>query len=128
MEIVEDHGRKARQKSGSKMAIIYTVRDKCYEVERSFKPTFAVDLLNRDKVKSLRVICASKIRRFGDQIRIDGLPYECQVLIKYLPKLLSPHSTVTKTNDQEITKTITKSVKKKRVLPSWMTKETQHGD
>ena len=53
------------------------------------------------------------------------------MLIKYLPKLLSPHSTVMKTNDKEITNTITnltESVKKKRVLPSWMTKETQHGD
>ena len=50
------------------------------------------------------------------------------MLMKYLPKLLSPNSTVTKTNDQEITNTITNLVKKKRVLPSWMTKKTQHGD
>ena len=45
----------------------FTIRDKCYEAEWSFKPTFAEDLFDKDKVKSLRVICASTIRRFGDQ-------------------------------------------------------------
>ena len=28
-----------------------TIRDKCYEAERSFKPTFAEDLFDKDKVK-----------------------------------------------------------------------------
>ena len=69
-----------------------TIRDKCYEAERSFKPTFAEDLFDKDKVKSLRVICASTIRRFGDQIKLDELPYECEILVKYLPKLLTPSS------------------------------------
>ena len=52
-----------------------TLCDKCYEAERSFKPTFAKDLFDKDKVKS-PVICASKIMRFGDQIKLDELPYE----------------------------------------------------
>ena len=39
-----------------------TIIDKRYEAERSFKPTFADDLFNKDQVKSLRVICAAKIR------------------------------------------------------------------
>ena len=38
-----------------------TVRDECYEAERSFKPAFTEDLFDKDKGKSLRVICASKI-------------------------------------------------------------------
>ena len=57
-----------------------TIRVKCYETERSFKPTFAEDLFDKDKVKSLCVICASTIRRFGDQIKLDELLYECQIL------------------------------------------------
>ena len=70
------------------MAVI----DKFYEAERSFKPTFAEDLFDKDKVKSLCVIRASTIMRFGDQIKLDELPYECQILVKYLPKLLTPSS------------------------------------
>ena len=57
-----------------------TIRDKCYEAERSFKPTFAEDLFDKDKVKSLCVICALTIRRFGDQIKLDEFLYECQIL------------------------------------------------
>ena len=50
-----------------------TIRDKwlCYKAEWSFKPTFAEDLFDKDKGKSLHVICASTIRRFGDQIKLD---------------------------------------------------------
>ena len=70
-----------------------TTRDKCYEAEWSFKPTFAEDLFNYDKDKSLCVICALNIRRPGDQVKLDELPYECQILVKYLPKLLTPSST-----------------------------------
>ena len=44
--------------------------DKFYEAEWSFKPTFAEDLFDKDKVKSLCVIRASTIRRFGDQIKL----------------------------------------------------------
>ena len=33
------------------------------KTELSFKPTFAEDLFDKDKVKSVRAICASKIRR-----------------------------------------------------------------
>ena len=69
-----------------------TIRDKCYEAERSFKPTFAKGLFDKDKVKSLRVICASTIGRFGDQIKLDELPYECQILVQYLSKFLTPSS------------------------------------
>ena len=96
-----------------------TIRDKRYEVERSFKPTFAEDLFNKDQVKSLRAICAAKIRRFGDQIKIDELPYECQVLvIKYLPKLLTENPNTQLRNEN--TNTAANSVEgsaKKRVLP-----------
>ena len=69
-----------------------TIRDKCYEAEQSFKPTFSEDLFDKDKVKSLHVICATSIRHFGDQIKLDELPYGCQILVKYLPTLLTPSS------------------------------------
>ena len=69
-----------------------TIRDKCYEAEWWFKRTFAEDLLDKDKVKSLHVICASTIRHFGDQIKLDECLYECQILVKYLPKLPTPSS------------------------------------
>ena len=89
--------------------------------ERSFKPTFAEDLFNKDQVKSLRVICAAKIRRFGDQIKIDELPYECQVLVKYLPKLLTenPNTQLSNENTNAAANSVEGSAKK-RVLPSWM--------
>ena len=56
-----------------------TIRGKCYEAERSFKPAFAEDLFDKDKVKNLRVICELKIRRFGDQIKLDELPHKGQI-------------------------------------------------
>ena len=101
-----------------------TIRDKCYEAERSFKPTFAEDLFDKDKVKSLRMICASTVRRFGDQIKLDELPYECQILVKYLPKLLTPSSK--EKNEAETLSTNNNSdnladnglLSRKRVLPS----------
>ena len=107
-----------------------TIRDKCYEAERSFKPTFAEDLFDKDKVKSLRVICASTIRRFGDQIKLDELPYECQILVKYSPKLLTPSSK--EKNEAETLSTNNNSdnladnglLPRKRVLPSWMKQPT----
>ena len=96
----------------------------------SFKPTFAEDLFDKDKVKSLRVICASTIRRFGDQIKLDELPYECQILVKYLPKLLTPSSK--EKNEAEALSTNNNSdnladnglLPRKRVLPSWMKQPT----
>ena len=98
-----------------------TIRDKRYEAERSFKPTFAEDLFNKDQVKSLRVICAAKIRRLADQIKIDELPYECQVLVKYLPKLLTenPNTQLRNENTNAAANSVEGSAKK-RVLPSWM--------
>ena len=103
-----------------------TIRDKCYETEQSFKPTFAEDLFDKDKVKSLRVICASKIRRFGDQIKLDEILYECQILVKCLPKLLTPNSK--EKNEAETSSTNNNFdnladnglLPRKRVLPSWM--------
>ena len=107
-----------------------TIRDKCYEAEQSFKPTFAEDLFDKDKVKSLRVICASTIRCFGEQIKLDELPYECQILVKYLPKLLTPSSK--EKNEAETLSTNNNSdnladnglLPRKRVLSSWMKQPT----
>ena len=99
-----------------------TIRDKCYEAERSFKPTFAEDLFDKDKVKSLRVICASTIRRFGDQIRLDELPYECQILVKYLtPSSKEKNEAETlSTNNNSDNLADSGLLPRKRVLPSWM--------
>ena len=51
---IEEQGRNLEVRRQSS-----TIRDKCYEAGRSFKPTFAEDLFDKDKVKSLCVICAS---------------------------------------------------------------------
>ena len=51
-----------------------TISDKDYGAEWSFKPTSVEDLFDKDKVKSLNVICTSEIRHFGDQIKLDELP------------------------------------------------------
>ena len=77
----------------------------------------------RTKLKAC-VICASTIRHFGDQIKLDELPYECQILVKYLPKLLTPSSK--EKNEAEILSTNNNSdnladnglLPRKRVLPS----------
>ena len=117
------------EEQGRKLEVMWqssTTRDKCYEAERSFKPTFAEDLFDKDKGKSLRVICASKIRYFGDQIKLDEPPYECQILVKYLPKLLTPSST--EKNEAETLSINNNSdnlvdnglLPRKRVPPSWM--------
>ena len=72
-------------------------------------------------MKSLRVICAAKIRRFGDQIKIDELPYECQVLVKYLPKLLTENpNTQLRNENTNPAANSGEGSEKKRVLPSWM--------
>ena len=84
----------------------------------------------RTKLKSLRVIFASTIRRFGDQIKLAELPYECQILVKYLPKLLTPSSK--EKNEAETLSTNNNSdnladnglLPRKRVLPSWMKQPT----
>ena len=72
-------------------------------------------------MKSLHVICAAKIRQFCDQIKIDELPYECQVLVKYLPKVLTenPNTQLRNENTNAATNSVEGSAKK-RVLPSWM--------
>ena len=76
------------------------------------------------------MICASTIRRFGDQIKLDELPYECQILVKYLPKLLTPSSR--EKNEAETLSTNNNFdnladnglLPRKRVLPSWMKQPT----
>ena len=76
------------------------------------------------------MICASTIRRFSDQIKLDELPYECQILVKYLPKLLTPSSKekneaeTLSTNNNSDNLADNGSLPKKRVLLSWMKQPT----
>ena len=37
---------------------------------------------------SFRIIRASQIIAFGDVLKIDDLPYDCQILIRYLTKIV----------------------------------------
>ena len=90
------------------------------------KPTFAEDLFDKDKVKSLRVICASTIRHFGDQIKLDELPYDCQILVKYLtPSSKEKNEAETlSTNNNSDNLADNGLLPRKRVLPSWMKQPT----
>ena len=60
-------------------------------------------------------------RSDDDQIKIDKLPYKCQVLVKYLPKLLTenPNTELRIENANTATHSV-KGSAKKCVLPSWM--------
>ena len=63
------------------------IKNKCFEVERSFKtinPSFSENIWSTETVPSLRVLCVAKIRTYGDQLKIDNLPSECQMLSHYL--------------------------------------------
>ena len=78
------------QKAGRELEIKWqssTQRNKYLEAERSFRPVYSEDIRSNDRVPSLRVICASKIKRNGHEIRIDELPRELQILVRYLPGL-----------------------------------------
>ena len=71
-------------------------------------------------VPSLRVICASTMRQFGDKLRIDDLPHECKVLLEYLPEIVKPVGPQTTI---AVVDNITASESTKsngRVSPVWM--------
>ena len=108
------------EKSGREMEIKWkskTLRDKGLEAERSFKPSFSENVFGlRDDVPSLQIICASEIRKYGDEISIDNLPMECYFLIRYLPELIKTDAR--SENEHEHSQNIAE--KQKRLLPKWM--------
>ena len=99
-----------------------TLKNKYLEAERTFKPSFSEDIWAKDHVPSLRIICASQIRAFGDVLKIDDLPYDCQILIRYLPKIVEakdvPCDPALSVN--QIKTTNDGPNKDNRILPSWM--------
>ena len=70
----------------------------------------------RDDVPSLRVICASVIRKYEDEISTDNLPMECYFLIRYLPELRKTDASLE--NEHEHSQNIAE--KQKRLLPKWI--------
>ena len=100
-----------------------TQRDKYLEAERSFRPVYSEDIWSNERVPSLRVICASKIRCYGHEIRIDELPRELQILVQYLPELTT-NSTATTNIIRNIDSNKPDQRRghgQQRVLPKWMT-------
>ena len=114
------------EKAGRELEIKWqssTQRDKYLEAERSFRPVYSEDIWSNKRVPSLRVICASKIRRYGHEIRIDELPRELQILVRYLPELTT-NSTATTNIIRNIDSNKPDQRRghgQQRVLPKWMT-------
>ena len=118
------------EKAGRELEIKWqysTQRDKYLEAERSFRPVYSEDIWSNDRVPSLRVTCASKIRRYGHEIRIDELPRELQILVRYLPGLTA-NSTATTNITRNIDSNGPDQGRRRgqqRVLPKWMMKQTK---
>ena len=118
------------EKAGRELEIKWqssTQRDNYSEAERSFRPVYSEEIWLNDKVPSLRVICASKIRRYGHEIRIDELPRELQILVRYLPGLTT-NSTATTNVIRNIDSNEPDQGQghgQQHVLPKWMRKQTK---
>ena len=99
-----------------------TLKNKHLGAERTFKPSFSEDVWAQDHVPSLRIICASQIRAFGDVLKLDDLPYDCQILIRYLPKIVESKDVsrdpALSVNQSKVTND--GPSKDNRILPSWM--------
>ena len=102
--------------------VLIGLKNKYVEAERTFKPSFSEDIWAKDHVPSLRIICASQIRAFGDVLKLDDLPYDCQILIRYLPKIVEskdvPLDPALSVNQSKATND--GPSKDNRILPSWM--------
>ena len=118
------------EKAGRELEIKWqssTQRDKYLEAERSFRPVYSEDIWLNDRVPSLRVICASKIRCYGHEIRIDELPHELQTLVRYLPGLTASSTATTNVirNIDSNEPDQGQGYEQQCVLPKWMMKQTK---
>ena len=111
-EVIEEY-----KNRGDQVAIFHSKKNKQFEAERTFKPTISEDIWSEESVPSLRVICAAKIRSYGQEISLNELPLECQLLVKCVPKLINTDSQIA---DSVVSEQSTSKRNAERTSPSWM--------
>ena len=92
------------------------------EEQRSYKPVFFNDIWLKDKVPTLMMLAACKVRQWGAEMPLTNIPRECEMYVRFLPQIIEHMKK--KDSTQQGQQRAQQQPAKLRKLPHWFAEST----